>query len=193
MTIKKEPFILAEFRGTYRSPHPQGIKDANVTKDFHVKVKMRRESLSAPGLNGLFACYYKELLRGLYPDMIDTYQFNLVQATELDGTIITDPKALSHENLLEYIAYKGYPINPGLYPPHELRNEVVLYEFDAKGQQHLQKKLQEQKGNMLEIAAMLHGLDDVIVVVGDSEPSVTKVEAEAPSKAAKGKREEAFA
>ncbi|MBX9687083.1 MAG: hypothetical protein K2X27_10300 [Candidatus Obscuribacterales bacterium] len=164
-------FILAEFKGTYRAPHPDGVRDANITKPFHVKVKMLRSNLKAPGLKGLFATYYKDFLRNAYTDMIDTYEFDLVQATELDGSVIHDPKALSYDGLLEHISRHHYPINPMLYPRHELRNEVVLYETDKAGQQHLQERLQKLKGNALETAAQLQRVEDVLVVVKpDAEP-----------------------
>ncbi len=163
-------YILAEFKGTYRAPHPDGIRDQNITKPFHVKVKMKRECLDAPGLNGLFATYYKELLRKLYPDMIDTYFYDLVEARELDGSAIENPKALSHDNLLKYIGQRRMPINPLLYTPNELRNEVILYEIDPKGQQHLQNKLEQQKGSQLKISAEIMAIDDVITIVGAPEP-----------------------
>jgi hypothetical protein len=161
--------FIAEFKGTYRAPSPDGIRDQNVTKPFHVKVKMKRECLKAPGLNGLFSTYYKEFLRNIYPDMIDTYMYDLVQATELDGTIINNPRALSYENLLKFISSERLPINVGLYPPNELRNQVILYQEDPKGQKHLEEKLQALKGNMLAISAELQSLNDVIAVVEEED------------------------
>lgn len=184
-------YILAEFKGTYRAPHPDGIKDANVTKQFNVKVKMKRESLKAPGLCGLFATYYKELLKTVkdkegnlvYRDMIDTYMYDLVQATELDGTVINNPKALSHERLISYIKEKEYPINALLYSSGELRNEVILYEEDPKGQQYLQNRRQKQKGHTLAISAEIQNLDDVIQVVGaEREPELAAAASKGKSK-----------
>lgn len=157
--------FIAEFKGTYRAPSPEGIRDQNITKAFHVKVKMKRECLKAPGLNGLFATYYLEFLRKLYPDMIDTYMYDLVEARELDGTIINNPRALSYENLLKFIHSERLPINVGLYPPNELRNQVILFQEDPKGQKHLEEKLQAIKGNMLAISSELQSLDDVIAIV----------------------------
>lgn len=162
-------YFLAEFKGTYRAPHPGGLRDQNVTKDFHVRVKMRRECLEAPGLNGLFANYYKEFLRKQYPDMIDTYMFDLVQATELDGSVIDNPKALSYQRLVQYVTRRRLPVNTALYSPTELRNEVVLYEQDPKGQQHLQALLETRKGSTIAISAELQELDDVLVVVDPNE------------------------
>lgn len=169
--MSDQSYFVAEFQGTYRAPHPDGVRDANVTKQFHVKVKMKRECLNAPGLNGLFDVYYKEFLRQRYPDLIDTYQFNLVEARELDGSVINNPKALSYEGLLAYIHTKRYLINVSLYSPQELRNQVVLYEEDKGGQQFLENKLQAMKGSMLATANELQSLDDVMVVV-DEQPSV---------------------
>lgn len=177
-----QDFILAEFQGTYRAPHPDGIKDANMTKNFHVKVKMKRESLRAPGLNGLFATYYKSRLRTLYPDMIDTYMYDLVQATELDGKVIDNPKALSYEGLLKYVAKKMYPINVTLYSPNELRNQIVLYEEDHTGQQTLEGILTKHRGSELKTAAELQDVDDLIVVVSPA-PSVGELLAGGKSKA----------
>lgn len=172
-------YILAEFKGTYRSPHPGGLRDQNVLKDFHVRVKMRRECLEAPGLNGLFANYYKEFLRRQYPDMIDTYMFDLVQATELDGSVILNPKALSYTGLLQYVASRRLPINTSLFSPTELRNEVVLFEHDPKGQQHLQALLEKRKGSTIAISAELQELDDVLVVVDPDEEADQDEESEA--------------
>ena len=175
-------YILAEFKGNYRAPHPSGVRDQNITKEFHVKVKMKRDSLQAPGLCGLFSTYYKELLRKQYPDMIDTYFYEMIQATELNGAKIDHPKAMSHDDLLAYINKRQYPINPLLYSGTELRNEVILYEQDPKGQQHLQGKLEAQKGNMIAIASELHSLEDVLIVVGKepqaapADPVITPVE-----------------
>jgi hypothetical protein len=158
-------YILAEFKGTYRAPHPEGIKDAKVAKQFHVKVKMLRDCLSAPGLKGLFHVFYLEHLRKNYPDLVDTYKYDLVQATEIDGTEIDSPKALNYDGLLKYIAKRRYPINASLYSPAKLRNEIVLYEQDAKGQQFLEQKLMARKGSMLAIAAELQNIDDIMTVV----------------------------
>jgi hypothetical protein len=108
-------YILAEFKGTYRAPNPDGIRDQQIVKPFHVRVKMKRECLKAPGLNGFFDNYYKNFLKRAYPEMIELYQFQMVQATELDGSIINDPKALSHEGLLAYIKDRKYPINALLF------------------------------------------------------------------------------
>lgn len=186
---RDDNFILAEFKGTYRAPHPQGVRDQNITKEFHVKVKMERKSLKAPGLKGLFATYYKEFLRQAYPDMIDTYDFDLVQATELDGKRINDPKALSYEGLLEYIHEHDYNINAMLYPRHELRNEVVLYEKDREGQQLLQGKIQEQRGNALATAEKLSKVSDILSVVAPEEKPLEVVGA---GRATKGKKEGVF-
>lgn len=169
--MSQQNYILAEFKGTYRAPHPEGFREQNITKDFHVRVKMKRECLLAPGLNGLFATYYKEFLRKLKPDMIDLYVFDLVQATELNGATIYDPKALSHDGLMDYINQKKYPINPLLYSMLELRDQVVLFEQDPKGQQHLQDKLQNLKGNMLATSAELRELEDLMVEVGVDDDS----------------------
>lgn len=184
--------ISAEFKGSYRAPHPDGIRDANITKNFHVRVKMKRSALKAPGLKGLFATYYKEFVREAYPDMIDLYEFDLVQATELDGTIIHDPKALSYDGLLNYISTHKYPINPMLYSRHELRNEVALYEVDKSGQQHLQNRLQQLRGNALEMSAELSKLADILEVVEPFETvKPTRPLVEVAAKKSKAEKEKA--
>lgn len=170
--MPKADYILAEFKGTYRAPHPDGIRDQSITKPFHVKVKMKREALKAPGMCGLFRVYYFEHLRKAYPDIQDTYNYELVQATELNGDVIDNPKALSYDGLLAYIKEKEYPINTLLYSPVELRNEVVLYEEDPKGQQFLQEKRLKVHGNAMKMAADLTEVDDLLVVVG-AEPAKT--------------------
>jgi hypothetical protein len=179
-------YILAEFKGTYRAPHPDGIRDQNVTRNFNVKVKMKRECLNAPGLNGFFGSYYKEFLRKLYPDMIDTYKYEMVQATELDGKPIDSPKALPYEGLLQYIFRKKYPINPTLYSPKELRNQINLYEEDPKGQQFLEEKLQRLRGNQLAIAAELQSMDDVISICSTEPPKAPAAVGRQPGKSAAG-------
>jgi len=163
-------FILAEFRGTYKAPHPEGFDKSQVEKPFHIKVKMKRESLNAPGLNGLFQTYYAGFMKKAYPDYIELYRFETVQATNLDGTVIRNPKALSHEGLLTYMKEENIPINPLLYEPSELRNQVCLYMEDKKGQQFLQEKLQNSKGQMLATAAELADIDDILVRA-DQEPA----------------------
>lgn len=173
-------YIIAEFKGNYRAPHPEGRREENVTKRFHVKVKMKRECLAAPGLCGLFENYYKEFVRTLYPEMIDFHMFEFVEALNEDGSVINDPKALSYKGLLEYVAERGYPVNVTLYTPTELRNQVNLYEQDKLGQQHLEAKFQAMKGSMLAIANELKSMDDVIQIYNPNEepaPSpVAKVE-----------------
>lgn len=170
----QQEYFLAEFKGNYRAPEPTGQRDLNITKPFHVKVKMKRDYLDDSrvlGLNGIFATYYKEYLRRMYPDMIDLYFFDLVEGTELDGSVIENPKALSFDNLAKYIQWRKYPINIGLYTPAELRNQVLLYEKDAAGQQFLESNLTQMRGSMLAIANELQSLDDVMVKVEQS-PSV---------------------
>ncbi|MBX9937649.1 MAG: hypothetical protein K2Y32_00265 [Candidatus Obscuribacterales bacterium] len=172
-------YILAEFKGTYRAPEPNGQRDLNVTKPFHVAVKMDRSVLTDDrvlGLKGLFATYYREFVRRAYPDMIDLYFFDLVQATELDGTVIENPKALSFDNLIAYIQKKRYPINTTLYAPAELRNEVLLYERDKDGQQHLESLRTKMRGSELAVAAKLQNLDDVLVVLTPSSASADSLE-----------------
>jgi hypothetical protein len=185
MGMNRGPHILAEFKGTYRAPHPAGIRDQQITPSFHVKVKMKREWLEQPGLNAFFQAYYKPFLQKLYPDFLDTHFFDLIEATELDGTEIESPKALSHAGLLGYIERRGLKINALLYgTTNELRNQVILYEEDQKGQQILQGKEELLKGTALSTAAELQGLDDVMVLVnapvevpsGNVQGVVTKVE-----------------
>jgi len=170
--------ILAEFKGSYRSPHPQGYKDQNIERQFHVKVKMKRDSLNAPGLNGLFATYYASFLKNIFPDFLELYMFSLVEATELDGTPIRNPKCLSHAGLLQYIQDERIPINPLLYgDTTELRNQVVLYQVDSKGQQVLQEKIQKTKGQMLATAEELATIDDIVTVVGQEPAPVAPIAA----------------
>ena len=147
--MSNNDFMLAEFKGTYRAPHPDGIKDQNIIKNFHVQVEMKKSFLKAPGLKGTFAVYYKELCKSMYPDMIDLYKFDLVEATELDGSPINNPKAMSYQDLVKYINEKQYPINIALYSQSELRNQVVLHEEDPKGQQKLQGITERTKGNAI--------------------------------------------
>jgi hypothetical protein len=173
-----EGLILAEFKGTYRAPHPDGFQNQNVERPFHVKVKMKRESLQAPGLNGLFVTYYSGFMKKLFPDMIELYRWENLGCTELDGSPIEDdPKAMNRDQLLAYIKRKKYNINALLYPTvTELRNEVVLYETDRAGQQYLEGKRQELKGNLLEMAAEIAELDDVVVIVDpNAAPAPTPV------------------
>lgn len=169
----QQEYILVEFKGTYRAPHPDGY-EKDVQKDFHVKVKMKRGVLAGPGTCGHFQAYYKGHLKKIYPDFKDTYFFEMVQATELDGSIIHNPKAYSQANLIDYIARMGYPINPILYATGtELRNEVVLYEQDKGGQQHLQKLLEDMKGAEIRTAAELRELGEIMFAV---EPVSTVAE-----------------
>lgn len=165
-------FFLAEFKGTYRAPHPAGIRTETIIRDFHVKVTMLKKFLAGDGLNGAFQVYYKGFLKNHYPDMINTYQFDLVEATELDGTKIDNPRCLSYQGLLDYIANRRYPINAMLYSALELRDEIILYEKDPKGQQHLQGKRENLKGNVLSTAAELGQLPNVMVKVDSSAASV---------------------
>lgn len=161
----QQEYILVEFKGTYRAPHPDGY-EKDVQKDFHVKVKMKRGVLAGPGTCGHFQAYYKGHLKKIYPDFKDTYFFEMVEATELDGSIIHNPKAYSQANLIDYIARMGYPINPILYPTGtDLRNEVVLYENDKNGQQHLQRLLEDMKGAEIRTAAELRELGEIMFAV----------------------------
>lgn len=168
--------MLAEFKGTYRAPHPGGIKDQNVLKDFHVKVEMPKSFLKAPGLNGFFVNHYLNYLRSAYPDLIKTYRFQLIEVTELDGSVIDNPKCLSYQGLLDYIKRREFPINPSLFDEAELRNEVLLYEQDAKGQQFLQDKIQQRKGTELAIAQALSDRPNLVRVI---QPQAAKSFAEA--------------
>lgn len=153
-----QDLMLATFQGSYRVAHPDGFQDQNVLNNFEVDVQMSKEFLETPGLNAPFRVYYQHLVKSVYPDMIDLYRWELVQATELDGTPIENPKALSYSNLIDYINKKKYPINIGLFTPAELRNEVILYEQDAKGQQHLQELQENIRGASLRIGQQIAAL-----------------------------------
>lgn len=174
----QQEYILVEFKGTYRAPHPDGY-EKDVQKDFHVKVKMKRSVLAGPGTCGNFQAYYKGHLKKIYPDFKDTYFFEMIEATELDNSPIYNPKAMSHANLVDYIAKMGYPINPILFPTAtDLRNEVVLYEQDKSGQQHLQKQLEDMKGAEIRTAAELRELGEIMFEVKpvSTVPEVSTVE-----------------
>lgn len=172
-------YFIAEFKGTYRAPHADGIRDQFVLKNFHVKVKMKRDFLAAPGLNGTFANYYAKAVAALYPDFVDLYQFEFVEGLELDGKKIDNPKAMSHADLVEYVTRKKYPINTMLFNASELRNEVVLYEQDPSGQQTLQARYEKQRGGTIALSNELSALDDLVVRV-DAEPVAEAVLAGKP-------------
>lgn len=158
-------YFIAEFKGTYRAPHPSGARDQQITKDFHVKVKMLQTALDAPGLKGAFQNYYKESVKALYPDLIDFYSVQFIKGVELNGDKIDNPKAMSYADLVAYITRKKYPVNPLLFDQEELRNQVVLYEFDPSGQQLLQGKTEKLRGGQIEMALKLAAVDDLVVVV----------------------------
>jgi hypothetical protein len=162
--------MLAEFKGTYRIPHPDGIKGESVLRPFHVIVKMKKQFLEAPGLHGFFLSYYANQVKKCYPDMISIYHVEFQEAKELDGKVINNPKALSFKNLRAYIHEKNYPINTALYSDVELRNEVVLYESDPKGQQHLQKRREDARGGEMEVARELSEIEDLVVRLDAANP-----------------------
>lgn len=157
--------MLGEFKGVYRAPHPAGYRDQNIVMPFHVKVKMKREFLSAPGLCGLFKNHYEHALRAKYSEMLELYRFEFMGATELDGKPINNPKAMYHKELIKYIAEKRYPINMSLYNQTELRNEVNLYEHDPQGQQFLQGKLEYMHGGTIALTNELAQIEDLVQVV----------------------------
>ena len=94
--------------------------------------------------------------------MLDLYRWRLVEATELDGEVIDDPKCLSYQGLLDFIKKHEYPINPLLYPTdQELRDAILLYEDDDKGQQKLQARWEQINGPVLKVAQEIDEIDDV--------------------------------
>ena len=183
MTAADNNWMLVEFEGTYQVAHPDGVKGRKVLKNFHVKVEMNKSFLDATiiegsfhSLRGPFASFYTGFLKKLYPDMIDLYQFGMIEATELDGGKIRDPKCMNHADLMAYIVDRKYKINIGLYDDQQLRNEVVLYEADRKGQQHLQGHTERVRGGVLSVTNDLKHREHLIQVlpITDHTPKPTK-------------------
>lgn len=156
--VADKNWLLAEFKGTYSCASPTGIKGQKIEKPFHVKVEMKKDFLNHPGPTGMvslcgpFVTYHKQELKQIHPDLIDTYMFELIEATELDGTKINRPECLSYEDLKDYITEKEYPINTSLYSRTDLRHAVRLYEHDEKGQQKLQGDIEKVRGGVLRIS-----------------------------------------
>lgn len=175
-------WMLVEFKGTYTIANPNGVKGSKVVRPFHVKVEMKKSFLDFKGptgitsLRGPFATYYKQELRKADPGMIDLAQFDMVEATELDGTPIDDPNAMSHENLLDYIQRKRYPINPGLWNDQDLRHEVARYEADPKGQQKGQAHLTNVRGAFLDIAKEISSRGSKMVFLPVENEQLQKVQ-----------------
>lgn len=161
-------WMLVEFEGTYTTAHPDGIKGQKVIRPFHVRVKMKKEFLEARGLRGAFSVYYEEKLKRQYPGMISLHQFRMIEATEIDGSKINNPKCMSHADLLVYINEKDYQINTALYDDQELRHEVALYESDKKGQQKLQGQREAARGGKLKISKEINEQEDSLVVLHPS-------------------------
>lgn len=160
-------WMLAEFSGTYKTPHPEGFKDQTVLRPFHVFVEMKKDFLKAPGLCAIFQNFYGNAVKEAFPDMVKLNHVDFHGAVELNGDAINNPKAMSHKELLVYIQQKQYPINPSLYTARELRNEVVLYETDPSGQQHLQAKLQQLRGGAIDLANELASRPNLIRKAGE--------------------------
>jgi len=176
-----QDWMLVEFEGSYMIAHPDGIKGQKVLRNFHVRVEMAKdflfnlkpfESLRAP-----FSTYYMEQLKQMFPKMISLYQFRMVEATELDGSKIADPRAMCHADLLEYIKVRKYPINSSFYNDQDLRHEVHLYENDKKGQQHLQANLEKIRGGVLAVSKRIRerGMS-VMQILDDSEEGLAHKE-----------------
>jgi hypothetical protein len=168
--LMSNELMLASFKGTYRSPHPEGFKEQAILRPFDVTVKMKQSFLAAPGLCGFFRNHYFAALKAKFPLMIAPYMIEFMGATELDGRPIDNPKAMSYGELLGYIQRKKYPINIGLYDATALRNEVVLYEQDPSGQQHLQGKLENLRGSEIALSNELAAIEDILVVNTSDRP-----------------------
>ncbi len=160
-------WMLVEFEGTYKVADPS-IKGRKILRPFHVKVKMKKQFLEARGLRGAFATYYKEFLKRHFPGMIDLHEFRMIEATEVDGSKIHNPKAMSHQDLVAYIKEKRLPVNILLYDDQELRHQVVLYETDPKGQQKLQGQAERVHGGKLNLSREISEQEDILQVLAPS-------------------------
>lgn len=153
--MRDADWMNVEFEGTYQVAHPDGIKGQKVLRNFRVVVEMERSFLEVlepfQSLRGPFATYYMGELREQFPGLIDLHRFRMIEATEIDGSKIRDHRAMSQEDLLQYIKDRRYPINTSFYPCDDLRHEVGLYEKDKKGQQHLQAHLEKTRGGQLAV------------------------------------------
>ncbi len=169
-------WMLVEFEGTYTVANPSGVKGSKVLKPFHCKVEMAKSFLSGYGLRGVFSTYYMEQMRKLFPAMIDLYRFRMVEATELDGSKINDPKAMNHADLLGYISSREYQINTSFYDDQQLRHEIELYEKDKAGQQHLQANLEKIRGGKLAVSKQIsdRGARIHVLPVASEEPDVSE-------------------
>ncbi len=91
-------------------------------------------------------------------------RFTMVEATELDGRKISNPRAMSYEDLIEYIKEREYPINIAVYSPTDLRHQVRLYEKDKDGQQKLQGNLLNARGGKMAIEDEIKQMNDVFEI-----------------------------
>lgn len=164
--------ILATFEGTFKTAHPEGHRGEQVTRPFKCRVKIPRHflkpipntvpALRHVSLTAVFGTYYKQHLKKAHPEMLDLYRWRLVEATELDGSVMDDPKCLSYQGLLDFVKEKEYPINPLLYPTdQELRDAILLYEDDETGQQKLQKRWEQITGPVLKVSQEIAAIDNV--------------------------------
>lgn len=165
MAIEDKDVMLVRFKGTYTAANTSGVRGAKITKPFDVKVKMHRRFLQATGLRGAFDTYYKQALKSRYPDMIDLYRFEMVEATAVDGSKINNIRAMSHEDTIAHIKDKEYPINISLYDSQDLRHQVALYEADKEGQQKLQSNIMHARGGTLAIAEEIASMNDVFEIL----------------------------
>lgn len=173
-------WILVEFKGTYKVPHKEGFRGQSMLKPFHVQVEMERSFLlnlkPYQSLRGTLATYYMNILKQSYPDMIELHRFDMVEATEVDGDKIHDPRAMRHADLIDYIQKNKLPINISLYNDQDLRHEVALYEQDKKGQQHIQGWREKVQGGMLEVSKRISERGVKIHVLDPSDEHHEKTE-----------------
>jgi hypothetical protein len=165
MTLVDEDLMLVRFVGTYTMANPSGARGSKVVKPFDVKVKMHKRFLAANGLRGAFDTYYKQSLKQKYPGMIDLNQFEMIEATEIDGRKIANPKCMSHDDTIAYIKSQRYAINIALYDSQDLRHQVVLYEKDKDGQQKLQSNIMSARGGAMAIAEEIKSMNDVFEIL----------------------------
>ena len=187
--MSDKDWMLVEFKGTYLCAHPDGIKGQKVTRPFHVKVEMKKQFLRDlkpfESLCGPFAVYYVGLVKNLYPELIDLHRFEMIEATELDGTKINDPRAMCHEDLLEHISDRELPINAGMLDAKDLRHHIMLHAQDPKGQARMQENLQKVRGGHLAISKEIGERKQAIRAIESEAGKIQKVQE--PAKEIKSK------
>lgn len=143
-TVDGNAFIQGHFFGTYHVPSEKHADKREESK-FDVTVKVPRMVLDKKlNFQAYFRRYFADRMRKHDQRFIKFGKIYFVNARNLDGTMINNPRTFSPDELKQYAVRKQWQIDFELFSGWELRDIIFQYFLPDNGQPEVEAFAQYQ-------------------------------------------------